>query len=841
MLYIYISIDQIMYFSKFTRKQSKKKYIKSQQQTAKKQSKKNYIKSQQQTAKKQSKNKSIKSFLLPKRSNKTESKSASETTIDTIISNITKQDISDDEKIQMICDELSQLKSIVFYGVLTLPYIKSKVSKGEYDRGQTLGGMIRQETNALKLTRLKKELEKIDTKINTTESDIVENDIKLAAATIKAREADEKARQATPKNKLTLDKDVTAKKQTKQRLEAKNVEYKIALSKYENKKQELSNDIKQLEADAEERRRQEADAMIHADTIAREVDILNRCLEKYKVQYVDFNNILEQIEDNKNRFMEQISSIDSHFEHMTSNIIRRIGTNLDNINKTNYDNRLLDYKSERQRMPQYRILLRKLVDSINAVNNCRGRIRALPEGIAPINFTEADRITLTCANQFEITGVDCNKVFRSVQSGMMTKVLGLEILDVWLENTRRVIELEKELFSKGYKGSRYLTNYAIYKEEFDKIDSTELEKKLNEAFETSRTRAAHTKVKTIPLSEAGSGFMCFFYSDFDRTTAIQRATLHQPRDNFHFTLHLDEGDPAIHEDLPHRNINKYSSGSIHLTAATGMNMYKANMRPYIFEKDTDQPPIDEFIGLPRCIQILPVYPGDATEASEVIYVGRIVTDTLNTYLKELAIDSQMLIEKAAHNSNFRENTYRPIIDKLRRELQKQIKLVKKPKYLAEIQIFEETLAAINADLQQHIEVIEIDDECKIFFERRIKEPYEETLGAAEKELNNKKEKFKDDENGMDSDILVEIARQGVQLEDVFPAEFFPEGGHINLRDIAARAAAEAAAEGKYKRKKYTRKRLNKVSKKRRHKISRNRTNKYSIYKIKSKINKNKQK
>ena len=44
-----------MYFSKFTRKQSKKKYIKSQQQTAKKQSKKNYIKSQQQTAKKQSK------------------------------------------------------------------------------------------------------------------------------------------------------------------------------------------------------------------------------------------------------------------------------------------------------------------------------------------------------------------------------------------------------------------------------------------------------------------------------------------------------------------------------------------------------------------------------------------------------------------------------------------------------------------------------------------------------------------------------------------------------------------------------------------------------------------
>ena len=128
----------------------------------------------------------------------------------------------------------------------------------------------------------------------------------------------------------------------------------------------------------------------------------------------------------------------------------------------------------------------------------------------------------------------------------------------------------------------------------------------------------------------------------------------------------------------------------------------------------------------------------------------------------------------------------------------------------------------------------------------IKGPYEETLKETTEELTRKKDKFKDDENGMDPAILVEIARQGVRLEDFFPAEIFPEGGHINLTDIAAIAAAEAAAaaaaaEGKYKRKKYTRKRLNKVSKKRRYKILRNRTNKQAIYKIKSKINKNKQK
>ena len=81
-----------MYLSKFTRKQSKIKPSKSQKQTTRKQSKK----------------KSIKSFLFPIQSNITESKSASETTIDSIISNTAQKNISDDEKIQMICEKLSR-------------------------------------------------------------------------------------------------------------------------------------------------------------------------------------------------------------------------------------------------------------------------------------------------------------------------------------------------------------------------------------------------------------------------------------------------------------------------------------------------------------------------------------------------------------------------------------------------------------------------------------------------------------------------------------------------------------------------------------------------------------
>ena len=835
-----------MYFSKFTRKQSKKKYIKSQQQTAKKQSKKNYIKSQQQTAKKQSKKKYIKSFLLPKRSNKTES----ESTIDSIISNIAQKNISADEKIQMICDELSQLKTIVFYGVLTLPYIKSKVSKGEYDRGQTLGGMIRQETDEGKLFRLKKDLKKIDKDIITTNLDIAKNDKKIATTTKSAQEANDKARHATPKEKPKFTRDATTKENAIQLLEAKNVEYKIALLKLEKDGEALSNVITQLAVNAterenieEEKRRQEADTMIHADIIAREVDIINRCLEKYNLQHVDFNNLLEQIEDNKNRFMEQISSIDSHFEPMTSNIIKSIGTKLENINKTNYERRLLDYEIARQGLPQYQNLVRKLEASTIAVNDYKGRIQGLSPVIAPAaGYTEENLINLRCDNQFIITNADCNRVFLLVRDGKMTNDSGRDILDVWLENTRRMIELEKELFSKGYKGSTYLTDYDIYKEEFEKIESHILEQKLNDAFEDSRTRTEHTIVTTKLLSGVGRGFVCLFYSDIDKTVARQHSSTQQPRDNFHFTAHLVQGDATRNEDLPSRNINKYSSGSIHLTGA--YNMYKANMRPYIFKEDTDPPPIDGFIGLPRCIQILPVYPGDATETSEVIYVGRIVTDTLNTYLKELAIDSQMLIKEEAHNSNFHKNTYLPIINELQKELPKQLKLVKKQRYLANIQIFEETLAPIKEALLQQIEVFREDDDCKIFFENIINKSYQQTLMTTNQELIKKRDKFKDvDENGMDRAILVKIARQGVKLEDVFPSEIFPAGGRLNLQDIADEAKRPEAeiARGKYKRKKYTRKRLNKVSKKRRHKISRNRTNKYSIYKIKSKINKNKQK
>ena len=833
-----------MYLSKFTRKQSKIKPSKSQKQTTKKQSKK----------------KSMKSFLFPIQSNITESKSASETTIDSIILNIAQKNISDDEKIQMICEKLSHLETINFYGVLTLPYIKSKVSKGEYDGGQTLGGAKKRETDAQLLDKLDsvekidKELTKIDRNINTINENIAKNENKIAEKKISADEIAKKLidPNTKPREKTKLQEEAATTKKTIQNLELKIHDDKKELSSLENtrqalvdKKETLIEDAKKREDGETERRRRTAAEVAQTAwrerRFRRETEILARCLARYKQQLTEFENLLQQIEANKIEFIDQIGYIDSDLDPMSSDITRRIGTELENINKTNYNNRLLDYKNARQRMPQYQNLETKLVDSINAVDNCKGRIRGLPAAIPPIDFREEHRITLTCADQFEITGVDCNNVYRLVQSGRITKDLGIEILDVWLENTTRMIELEKELFSKGYKGSTYLTEYAIYKEEFKKIDSNELEKRLNDAFEASHTmreRVEHTIVKAKFLSEVGSGFMCFFYSEIDRNAAKIRASADQRQGNFHLTVHLDEG--VGNEALDVRNVNRYSSGSIHLTGVH--NMYQANMRPYIFVKDTDQPPIDGFIGLPRCIQILPVYPGDAIGTSNVIYVGRIVTDTLNTYLKELAIGSQMQITEEAHNSNFHKNTYRPIIDKLQIGLQKQIKLVKKPKYLAKIQIFEVTLAAIKADLLQQIEVI--DDECKTFFKNYIKEPYEETLGAAEQELNKKKDKLKGfNENGMDPAILVEIARQGVRLEDFFPSKIFPEGGHINLTDIAAaaEAAAAAAAEGKYKRKKYTRKRLNKVSKKRRYKILRNRTNKQAIYKIKSKINKNKQK
>ena len=840
-----------MYLSKFTRKKSEIKPSKSQKQTTKKQSKK----------------KSMKSFLFPIQSNITESKSASETTIDSIISNITKQDISDDEKIQMICEKLSHLETINFYGVLTLPYIKSKVSKGEYDGGQTHGGTKKRETDAQLLNKLDsvekldKELTKIDREINTIEENKAKNENKIEE---KKESADEIAKEiidpkTKPKDKTALEKVAATTKQTIQNLELKIYNYNKELSSLEktrqaliDKKETLQEDAKKREdGETERRRRTTALAFLTAwrdRRFRRETETLTRCLENYQQQRTEFIDLLGQIKANKERFMDQISSIDSHFvPTMTSDILENIRTNLEIINKENYKRKLLDYKNKRQRLPQYEILVNKLVNSTNEVNKCKRQIRRLP-AFTPTFYTEAERINLTCDNQFIITTPDCTKVFLLVSAGKMTKDSGCNILDVWLKNTTRMIELEKELFSKGYKGSNYLTDYAIYKTEFDKIDRNTLVDKLNVAFEASQAmgeRAEHTKVKTIPLGRVGSGYMCFFYSDIVETTAIQLATLHQPKDNFHFTVHLDQGDATRHQDLPSRNVNMYSSGSIHLTAAHGMNMYKANMRPYIFVKDRDPPPIDGFIGLPRCIQILPVYPGDAIETSEVIYVGRIVTDTLNTYLQELAIDSQKPIKEEENNSNFRENTYPPIYTKLQIELPKQLRLAKKQRHLANIQIFEVTLATIKADLLQQMEVFSGDEKCKIFFERMIKGPYEETLRAAEQELTNfkKKDKFKDNENGMDPAILVEIARQGVKLDEVFPAGFFPEGGHINLTDIADKAirSTAAAAAGKYKRKKYTRKRLNKVSKKRRYKILRNRTNKQAIYKIKSKINKNKQK
>ena len=119
-----------MYISNSKKEQSIKKLKK---QTTRKQSIK---KLQEQTTRKQRIKQSMTSFLLPKKSNKTEI----ESTIESIISNITKQDISADEKIQMICEKLSHLETIDFHGVLIIPYSNSIVSDKEVTRRQTLGG-----------------------------------------------------------------------------------------------------------------------------------------------------------------------------------------------------------------------------------------------------------------------------------------------------------------------------------------------------------------------------------------------------------------------------------------------------------------------------------------------------------------------------------------------------------------------------------------------------------------------------------------------------------------------------------------------------------------------------
>ena len=129
-----------MYISNSKKEQNIKKLKTFQKQTTMKQNQttmKQKIKNlKEQTTRKQRIKQSMTSRLLPKESNKTEI----ESTIDSIISNITKQDISADEKIQMICEKLSHLETIDFHGVLIIPYSNSIVSDKEVTGGQTLGG-----------------------------------------------------------------------------------------------------------------------------------------------------------------------------------------------------------------------------------------------------------------------------------------------------------------------------------------------------------------------------------------------------------------------------------------------------------------------------------------------------------------------------------------------------------------------------------------------------------------------------------------------------------------------------------------------------------------------------
>ena len=49
------------------------------------------------------------------------------------------------------------------------------------------------------------------------------------------------------------------------------------------------------------------------------------------------------------------------------------------------------------------------------------------------------------------TETECNKIVRLVRRRLITKSLGKVIFQVWANNLRYLIDLQKSLFLKGYK------------------------------------------------------------------------------------------------------------------------------------------------------------------------------------------------------------------------------------------------------------------------------------------------------------------------------------------------------------------------------------------------------
>jgi hypothetical protein len=781
-----------------------------------------------------------------------------ETSINAIISDINKKDLSINDKIEMISNELSKLPTIKFYGSLYIPNLSSLDNEDDAIELQNGGTETKAQLDrAMKLSESK--LNGTTAKLETAKNKKTEIEKQISEKTKELeQQVDNEGKGAAVDNekKKIITQEISKLKENKTRKEEE-------ISSLELIKTTLENDITKCKGKLERMLLSETTDRQHIEERALVVERSDNTRARKQAERAEaeeaektaapckenlltpFNNLFEKINKNLERFMTTINNINKEQEQekMKEKLVRKINS-LEEKRKKYYDEEEEEKKKGRRHEAGYTNL-------------------TLPTVMGTLPGQGADKPKI--AGNFNLTNN---------------------------ERQQKYVNFIKEMYEKGYEKSEpsELSDYTKLFTEVVRNDS-KFEDRLRRNLELANIKIIVNRL----TREDDPGSVFIFYKneilgpDADPLGDHANYPASTSEEYFHLTIHLGHRGFEGHH---------YHKGKVHLAKRefdTARNeyipdrKYSLNMRPYIFtqldgdNKNTSWPN--------SCIQVIPIYNTEETHDNRFQII---LVEELNKFIWELQIDDvknklwttdkkkmeelmgsyiqaklpkvfvmlrrkqltpiipEMIIEIKKLNEFFKEEN---ISEFLRRCLTVPVsraatlELIKKCKTLlgkikqflidsnlkytdtttakeSDREIFNEFLISCNSDSYTDTK-LDIDDQ-----DEPNTEAIEGVINDVESELTSAEAPA----------AIPEVVAPAAIPEVVAPAAI-PEVVAPAAIPVAAAGPSSAAPAPEPTTKSQGKRRAGKerAGKGRKNKITRKKTNKYSIYKIKSKKNKNKQK
>jgi hypothetical protein len=730
----------------------------------------------------------------------------------------------------MISNELSKLPTIKFYGSLYIPNLSSLDNEDaaiELQNGGT------KKTLEQAYARYAKQLEDVDEQLETIKNEIEakENELiainlgKIVVKTVEKKQ--QKISQLTRILEIKEQKFSELKEKKKsllRNIEKNNDELERINTADRELKEEKARIIK---ASADTRTREQAEA----EEAEKAAKAAAPCLDNL---LTPFDNRFEKINEKLQILMTTINKIDEEQEEMKENLVKKINS-LEKDRKNYYDEEEEKKKTERLREAGYKNLTQTSV------------MATLPE-------QGADKHQI--AGNFNLTTP---------------------------ERKAKYVNFIKEMYEKGYEKSKP-SELSDYTKLFTEVVSNDL--KFKDRLERN-PKLSNIKILVNRLREDDPGTILTFYKKAILEPHADPLGHHPnypastSQEYFHLTIHLGnrgfegdhyhkgkvhlakrEFDTALHESIPNRK-------------------YSLNMRPYIFTQvDGD----NKNVSWPNtCIQVIPIYNSDRNNDNKLQII---LVEELNKFIWQLQIDdvkNELWTADKEKMENLMGSYIQAKLPKVfvmlrRKQLTEDIipimiKEIEELKEFFQQENIREFLKGCLTVPVSRAATLELINKCKTLL-KKIKQflidsnlKYTDTTTPEEddrKIFNEflescKSDNYKDtkldipDQDEPDTKVIEGVINdvESELTSAVAPAAtpaVAPAATPAVVAPAATAAAAEASAAGpssssaapaatpgKKSREK------EKAGRARKNKITRKKTNKYSIYKIKSKKNKNKQK